>query len=121
MTMMTVIYGCFLEGGHTLAVETGGRNEVSKDNHVLGGHTLKIPQVTEEEAIGKSGCFRLNTPHLEMDLAARPARRMGSGGWSGSVVAGYNLVLSAEKAVCVYKVAARDGPAVFLCWRTVRG
>jgi hypothetical protein len=54
MTMMTVIYGCFLEGGNTLAVETGGRNDVSKDNDVLGGHTLKIPQVTEEEAIGKS-------------------------------------------------------------------
>jgi hypothetical protein len=83
MTMMTVIYGCFLEGGHTLAVETGGRNEVSKDNDVLDGHNLKIPQVTEEEAIGKSGCFRLNTPTWRWPLQhARPE------GWEAAVGAG---------------------------------
>ena len=77
MTMMTVIYGCFLEGGHTLAVETGGRNEVSKDNDVLGGHTLKIPQVTEEEAIGKSGCFRLNTPPPGDGPCSTPGQKDG--------------------------------------------
>ena len=57
-----------------------------------------------------------------MGLAARPARRLGSGGGSGSAVtAGYNPVLSAGKEVCMYKVAARDGYAALSCRKMSSG
>ena len=49
------------------------------------------------------------------------ARRLGSGDWSGLVVAGYNPVLSAEKEGCTYKVAAREGAAALSCRRISLG
>jgi hypothetical protein len=49
------------------------------------------------------------------------ARRLGSGDWSGLVVAGYNPVLSAEKEGCVYKMAARDEAGALSCRRISSG